>query len=108
MVRIGLDYCVGAGRGRSGGFSAGPSAYGGAQVTPPARGAPPNSQTHRAAAAAQVGQSARDISRMADAAREKRDEAKARERERDRPRESRISAATAADRPRGRDRERDG
>lgn len=67
--------------------------------------APANAQAQRAAAAAQVGQSAREISRMADAAREKRDEAKARERERERPRETRITAA--AERPRGRDRERD-
>lgn len=42
---------------------------------------------------------------MADAAREKRDEAKARDRERERPRETRITAT--AERPRGRDRERD-
>ncbi|EIE19235.1 hypothetical protein COCSUDRAFT_49062 [Coccomyxa subellipsoidea C-169] len=79
------------------------------QAPPAARGAPAHAQANRAAAAAQVGQSAREIARMADAAREKRDEAKARERERDRPRESRITAtATAtAERPRGRDRERD-
>ena len=88
--------CVGRGRG---GFSGGPG--------PAARGMPPNAQANRAAAAAQVGQSAREISRMADAAREKRDEAKARERERERPRESRITATATAERPRGRDRERD-
>ncbi|KAK9904952.1 hypothetical protein WJX75_006352 [Coccomyxa subellipsoidea] len=93
-----------AGRGR-GAFSAGPGTYGAAQATQPARGMPAGAQANRAAAAAQVGQSAREISRMADAAREKRDEAKARERERERPRESRITAT--AERPRGRDRERD-
>lgn len=102
MHLTGLHACAGRGRGA---FSAGPGTYGAAQATQPARGMPAGAQANRAAAAAQVGQSAREISRMADAAREKRDEAKARERERERPRESRITAT--AERPRGRDRERD-